>query len=518
MRTKIISTKKILLKSVPMLVIFISIIGSVNIYAQTNTDFEQGLKGWVTVGNAGNFTMDKSEHYHGNYCVKIGKGYGMIKKLVDVPPLSIIMFNAFIKSSDKGVNGYSFISFYNAQNQLLLTYKSNAIDSTTWQQTGNYTETPAGTKYAEIGVENDTAGKGFIYADDFSIETNIGVPKTIHQPLCNLDQYMEPFWKSDTIYNETVLLYSAKGKPAEGKLLYMPSKILAIKKFDLSTSYAPGTDYSLNGNLITRTENSGMPFRTDTSFDTKTDLAWFNTQSQWVVVTYIHNDKWGGPIPQYKGALMPRTTAKLKAKKPLTIVAFGMSITRGMGVSGYDTVAPYMPTYVDMFARKLRKAYRFNNIKLYNAGLPGSVVDWGAQYADKYVNLLKPDLVILDFGMNDFWRITPAKFKGYIETIIKKIKAGNPKVEFLLLSNMKFDPDYILDSDKNKSFYQGNLEGYSQVLAQMEATGTINLDMYEISEAVQHSKKAKDCLVNPLHPNDYMARWYAQGLAQLLIK
>jgi lysophospholipase L1-like esterase len=486
--------------------------------SQTNLDFEQGLTGWKMIGDTGNFTIDKTEHHHGNYCVKIGKGYGMLKKHVDVGSLSIILFNAFIKSSQKGVKGFSFISLYNAKDQLLLTYKSNAIDSTTWQQTGNYTETPAGTKYAEIGVENNAAGKGFIYVDDFSIETNIGVPKTTHQPLCNLDQYMEPFWKSDTVYNETVLLYSANGKPAEGRLLYSPSKILAVKKFDLSKSYAPGTDYTLNGRVITRTEKSGMPFRADTSFDTKKDLAWFDIQSQWVVVTYTHSDKWSVPIPQYKGGQIPHTMAKLHAKKPVNIVAFGMSITRGMDVSSYDTIAPYMPTYVDLFARGLRKKYHDNNVKLYNAGLPGSVVDWGAQYADKYVNPLKPDLVILDFGMNDFWRLTPAQFKGYIETIIKKIKAGNPKVEFLLLSNMKFDPDYVLDSDKYKSFYQGNLEGYSHVLAQMEAKGIINLDMYAISDAVQHAKKAKDCLVNPLHPNDYMARWYAQGLTQLLIK
>jgi lysophospholipase L1-like esterase len=313
-------------------------------------------------------------------------------------------------------------------------------------------------------------------------------------------------------------MYSVNGKPAEGRLLYMPAKILSIRKFDLSTSYEAGTDYTISGNIITRPEKSAMPFRADTSFDTKKDLAWFNTQSQWIVVTYTHHDKWNGPVPQYKGAQMPCTMAKLKAKAPLKIVAFGMSITRGMDVSSYDTVPPYMPTYVDLFARELRKAYHYNRIKLFNAGLPGSVVDWGAQYAGKYVNPLKPDLVILDFGMNDFWRLTPDQFKGYMQTIIKKIKAANPKVEFILLSNMKFDPDYVLDSDKYKTWYQANLEGYSHVLKDMETTGIINLDMCSMSDAIYRKKKAKDCLVNPLHPNDYMARWYAQGLAALLIR
>ncbi len=99
-----------------------------------------------------------------------------------------------------------------------------------------------------------------------------------------------------------------------------------------------------------------------------------------------------------------------------------------------------------------------------------------------------------------------------------KIRAENPKAEFILLSNIKFDPDYVLDSDKNKAFYLGNMEGYSKVLQQPESNGVINLDMTTLSDAIYHLKKAKDCIVNPLHPNDYMARWFAQGLAQLLIQ
>jgi hypothetical protein len=75
-----------------------------------------------------------------------------------------------------------------------------------------------------------------------------------------------------------------------------------------------------------------------------------------------------------------------------------------------------------------------------------------------------------------------------------------------------------LDSDKNKEFYVSNLQGYSRVLKEMEALGVINLNMTDLSDAIYKKKKAKDCIANPLHPNDYMARWYAQGLAQLLIK
>jgi lysophospholipase L1-like esterase len=207
-------------------------------------------------------------------------------------------------------------------------------------------------------------------------------------------------------------------------------------------------------------------------------------------------------------------------------VAYGMSITRGLDVSGYDGVPPYMPTYVDLFARQLRKVYGYDGaaipkgnspvLRLINAGLPGSTVDWGAQYAGQYINPVRPDLVILDFGMNDFWRTAPPQFGEYIRTIIRKVRAVNPIAEFLLLSNMQFDPSYVLPSDKNKPFYETNMAGYNSVLRQLEGEGIANLDMTTLSGFLYQRKRAKDCLVNPLHPNDWMARWYAQGMVALL--
>jgi hypothetical protein len=54
------------------------------------------------------------------------------------------------------------------------------------------------------------------------------------------------------------------------------------------------------------------------------------------------------------------------------------------------------------------------------------------------------------------------------------------------------------------------------VLHALEGPGVVGLDMTDISEVLYREKKAKDCVVNPLHPNDYLARWYAQGLVALV--
>lgn len=480
--------------------------------AQQNLDFEQGLARWHI---AGKVRVDKSNPYSGLWCARLEKG--SIFQRLRVSPLSIVQFDAYLKSSDKGINGYAFLRFYNARHQLLAEYKSTPIDSVSYQKTGCYTEAPPYAAYMEIGITKKSA-PGFIYADDFKIDPDADKNKGAHSPQVDLDEYMRPFWNSDTIYNETVLLYSAAGRPATGKLLFRPGHIMSVKSFDLKRTYSEGKDYSIKENVLERLPHSAMSFRADSSFDSGKDLAWFNLQSQWVVVTYTHYDQWGGAVPTFKGKLLPLTTARLYGRKSLRIVAFGMSITRGMNISSYDAVPPYMPTYVSLFARQLRKSYHCPGIKLFNASLPGAAVDWGAQYADKYVSPLRPDLVIIDFGMNDFWRLTPGQYKGYMETMIKKIKSANPNAELILISNMKFDPAYVLAADPYKSFYEGNMEGYSHVLKQMEAAGIINLDMYSISAFLYDQKKAKDCISNPLHPNDYLARWFAQCLSALLIQ
>jgi lysophospholipase L1-like esterase len=298
--------------------------------------------------------------------------------------------------------------------------------------------------------------------------------------------------------------------------LFNPSEIISVRSYDLSATYHEGVDYTLHGNLITKIEGSAISSVADTAFSAE-NLAWYDIQSQWIAVTYLHRDKWTGIRPVFQGQNMPHTMERLKSGLPLRIVASGMSITRGMDASGYRRLPPYTPPYVELFVRKLARTYHHEGIKLFNAGLPGGNVAWAAGFADEYINSLDPDLVIVDFGMNDFWRFTPDQFKAHVRTIIEKCKAHNHNVEFLLIGNMKFDPGYIRQEDEKKSYYESNFSGYPAVLQSLCGEGIIYFDMTGLSDEIYKRKKAKDCLANPLHPNDYLVRWYAQGMAELFI-
>ncbi|HXO75759.1 MAG TPA: hypothetical protein VN824_11000, partial [Puia sp.] len=280
-----------------------------------------------------------------------------ILRRTEASQLSIINYSLRMKAR---MDGYSFLRFYDSGDRLLLENKMpfKAGDSTS----GNYTEAPAGTHYLTIGLNGASA-------DSVHFEPDPGGKG--HLPLCNIDQYLKPFWKGDTVYNETVLLRTGGAEPASGELLYQPDKVLAVRNYALDTLYQEGIDYRLNGRELLRHPGSKMAFRQDSSFD-KHNLAWYNLQGQWVTVTYTHHDRWMGLRPGFQGSSMPRLMDRLRKRSPVTIVSYGMSITRGMDVSGYDGVAPYMPTYMELFAEGLRRRWSSPQVTLYNAGLPGA--------------------------------------------------------------------------------------------------------------------------------------------------
>jgi Glycosyl hydrolase catalytic core len=89
---------------------------------------------------------------------------------------------------------------------------------------------------------------------------------------------------------------------------------------------------------------------------------------------------------------------------------------------------------------------------------------------------------------------------------------GNPQAEFLLISTLRFDPAYTT----NAAYWKAVGE-YAKKLKSLTGPGVQLVDMTAISEAIYAAKKPKDCLNDPLHPNDFLARWYAQSLVAALI-
>ncbi len=159
------------------------------------------------------------------------------------------------------------------------------------------------------------------------------------KPACNLDEAMQPFWLGKKISREAVLLFSEQGKPATGQLMFHPTRIISVEDYGLATNYSEGADYTLAGRTLVRTASSRMTqVRSEDLL--KGEYQWNVVGGKQVMVTYEHDDTWDHPLPRFLGDDLPNTLGKLRKQAPLTVVAYGDSITHGLGGVGCRTFGP----------------------------------------------------------------------------------------------------------------------------------------------------------------------------------
>lgn len=323
-------------------------------------------------------------------------------------------------------------------------------------------------------------------------------------------ELMHPFWKGNTVTGEAVLLESFGDGPATGTLMFRPTRILSVTSYDGTLTYKPGTDYTVAGRTLTATPGSKMTVVRDADLK-HGEIAWNIVGGEQVLVNYEHADPWPGPVQPYVGDELPNTMRKLAAHAPLTIVAYGDSITYGIGSSHMRKITPYQPPWIDLFAGELKRTTGDAAITLDNSSQSGADSKWAARMAGRMVANLHPDLVIVAFGQNDFWRISADDFAANIASVIRTVRTTDPQAEFLLVSTLRFDPIY-----SGKPDYWNLVTQYDARLRAMTRSGVRLVDMTAISAAVYAAKAPKDCLNDPLHPNDYLSRWYAQSMMAAL--
>lgn len=326
----------------------------------------------------------------------------------------------------------------------------------------------------------------------------------------NEAELMRPFWKGNAVTGEAVLMEGFGDAPATGTLMFRPTRVLSVTSYDGSVTYAAGTDYTVAGRTLTATPGSRMSVVRDADLQ-HGEIAWNIVGGRQVLVNYEHADPWTGPVQPYVGDALPHTMQKLAAHAPLTLAAYGDSITYGIGSSHMRKIAPYQPPWIDLFVDELKRATGDSAITLDNASQSGADTAWAARMAGRMVASLHPDLVIVAFGQNDFWRISADDFAGNIASVLRTVRAANPQAEFLLVSTLRFDPIY-----SGKPGYWNLVTQYDAKLRAMTGPGVQLVDMTAISGGVYAAKAPKDCLNDPLHPNDYFARWYAQSLMAAL--
>ena len=116
---------------------------------------------------------------------------------------------------------------------------------------------------------------------------------------------------------------------------------------------------------------------------------------------------------------IPRFTAKLSKGAPVTIAFIGGSITQNAGEGGFVTT----------LKKHLTSEFPTSDIRIINAGMASTDSAWGAKRIGRDVLESKPDLVFVEFAVNDGERDSAPD----MERIVRKIHDSNPEAEVVFI-------------------------------------------------------------------------------------
>jgi len=180
-----------------------------------------------------------------------------------------------------------------------------------------------------------------------------------------------------------------------------------------------------------------------------------------------------------------KTIRKLKSKEQVVIAALGDSLTYGSW--------KVTKGYLDFLSDFLKKKYPKSKFKIFNRGFPGDTAADGLKRLDEDVIILAPDLVFVQFSLNDFIQNVPLEvFTDNILAISSKIKTLT-QAEILILTS----PSLISPKEN-----QGIKKYYNRLeeIAKKNKFSYVRIDeRWEkaIKDGVRHSKLFQPDKIHP---------------------
>ncbi len=201
-----------------------------------------------------------------------------------------------------------------------------------------------------------------------------------------------------------------------------------------------------------------------------------------------------------KSALQ-NTYFSLTAQKKLNVAYLGGSVTVGAfadaGGSFREQTTAWLASHFDATVTET------------NAGIGGTGSLWGAYRAIEHLKLesptQRPDLVFLDFAVNDYYDGTLAQeVTLYAETLIREIYRFNPYAEIIVLI---VGEQWTVNSDQANA--------WRAVAAHYELP-VVELVQRLLTDIEAQNKTWQDYVADAVHPNNEGHAMYASYIAQLL--
>lgn len=204
------------------------------------------------------------------------------------------------------------------------------------------------------------------------------------------------------------------------------------------------------------------------------------------------------------GAHLARTRAKLRSGVPLTIVAFGDSITWGGEASRPSLI------FWRRWADDLRQQHPRARIRTFNGATGGDTTTQGLERLDEKVLRKHPDLVLIGFGMNDHNRgsISLPRFRRQLREIVQRVRATG--AEIILYSAFPPNPLWLHSARRMARYADATRE----IAA---ATNCAFADVFGLWQHIAARKRPEDLLANNInHPNDFGHWIYYRALSAVL--
>ncbi len=353
------------------------------------------------------------------------------------------------------------------------------------------------------------------------------------------NEQITPYFLGNVIYNETVLLVD-DGNTISGKLQYKPLKILSVRDYTWEKEFS-SDKYTVNGNVISITKDSGLPYLTADNVSGKqlpegyrmvadmsdfTDLLTDCMQMGPVVytesplfygnqiqVSYVYDvkDLTEEDFATYETSGMPKLKAKLAAGEKVKIAITGDSVAAGCSSSQYFNHEPFFPSWANLLKPALESKYS-SEVTVINKAVGGRTAGWGCE--NKQMKALaeeKPDLLMVHFGINDLGANESAEtYKYYMETIVMKMQSMSPDTEILIIDALSAAPN-VYSYDKFDEYWAAMEElktSYDDVYT---------LDMFSMNKTMLKVKKYEDVTANGInHVNDFSTRLYIMNIMSAL--
>ena len=180
---------------------------------------------------------------------------------------------------------------------------------------------------------------------------------------------------------------------------------------------------------------------------------------------------------------------RLEQGESLSIVTYGTSLTAGGG-------------WVRQVEQSLERKFP-GQVKIINAAKGGMNSDWGVKNLDERVLANKPDVVFIEFAVNDAverFHIPVLHARRNLVSMIERIRRLNPKTEIILQVT-----NPVIDRPKGHDGYRPELEEmFAMVREVAKEQKTVLIDHEDAWKRELHAglEHYHELVPDGLHPND----------------